>query len=76
MAKTLDECKDILIERNSGDYANSWLLGDTRTNTIMRIELGLDYIKIEKKKNGYFIGYNAPTDPRIRKFRVLQYRVL
>lgn len=64
--KTLDECKDILIERNSGDYANSWLLGDTRTNTIMRIELGLDYIKIEKKKNGYFIGYNAPTDPRIR----------
>ena len=64
--KTLDECKDILIEANSGDYANSWLLGDTRTNTIMRIELGLDYINVEKKKNGYFIGYNVPTDPRIR----------
>jgi hypothetical protein len=32
----------------------------------MRIELGLDYINVEKKKDGYFIGYNAPDDPRIR----------
>ena len=64
--KTLDECADILKTNNSGDYANSWLFGDTKTNTIMRIELGLDYINIEKKKNGYFIGFNAPDDPRIR----------
>jgi hypothetical protein len=32
----------------------------------MRIELGLLYVNIEKKTNGYFIGYNAPEDPRIR----------
>ena len=32
----------------------------------MRIELGLEYINIEKKKNGYFIGFNATYDPRIR----------
>ena len=65
-AKTLDECTKYLTTNNSGDYANSWLIGDTKTNTIMRIELGLKYVNVEKKTNGYFIGYNAPEDPRIR----------
>ena len=65
-AKTLDDCVKILSDGNGGDYANSWFFGDTNTNTIMRLELGLQYQKVEKKKNGYFIGYNAPTDPRIR----------
>jgi hypothetical protein len=65
-AKTLDECTKYITTNNSGDYANSWLIGDTNTNTIMRIELGLQYVNIEKKTNGYFIGYNAPEDPRIR----------
>ena len=65
-AKTLDECTKYLVNNNSGDYANSWLIGDTKTNTIMRIELGLQYVNVEKKTNGYFIGYNAAEDPRIR----------
>lgn len=65
-AKTLDDCTTYLTTNNSGDYANSWLIGDTKTNTIMRIELGLQYVNVEKKNNGYFIGYNAAEDPRIR----------
>jgi len=65
-AKTLDDCTKYLTTNNSGDYANSWLIGDTNTNMIMRIELGLQYVNVEKKKDGYFIGYNAPEDPRIR----------
>jgi hypothetical protein len=32
----------------------------------MRLELGLKYYNINKSKDGYFIGFNAPTDPRIR----------
>lgn len=68
--KTLDEYVDILVDGNSGDYANSWLLGDTNNNEIMRIELGLKYQNIERTKNGYFIGFNAPTDPRIRNIEV------
>ena len=63
---TLDECLNYIKQNNGGDYANSWLIGDTKTNTIMRIELGLDYINVEKKKDGYFIGFNATYDPRIR----------
>ena len=65
-SKTLDDITKYLTTNNSGDYANSWLIADTKTNTIMRIELGLQYVNVEKKTNGYFIGYNAPEDPRIR----------
>ena len=65
-SKTLDDVTKYLTTNNSGDYANSWLVGDTKTNTIMRIELGLEYVNVEKKKDGYFIGFNAPYDPRIR----------
>ena len=63
---TLDDYTKILLHENSGDYANSWLFGDTNTNEILRLELGLKYHNIERTKNGYFIGFNAPYDPRIR----------
>jgi hypothetical protein len=65
---TLDDYVKMLLDGNSGDYANSWLFGDTNTNEIMRIELGLKYHNVERTKDGYFIGFNAPYDPRIRNF--------
>jgi uncharacterized protein YjbI with pentapeptide repeats len=65
-AKTLDDYVKILKNNNSGDYANSWLIADTKRNEIMRIELGLNFVNVEKKKNGYFIGFNAPYDSQIR----------
>ena len=64
--KNLDDYEKMLLDGNSGDYANSWLFGDTKTNEIMRIELGLRFHNTERTKNGYFIGFNAPYDPRIR----------
>lgn len=67
---SLDEYCDILLHENSGDYANSWLFGDTNTNEILRIELGLKYHKTERTKNGFFIGFNAPYDERIRNLEV------
>tara|TARA_B100000902_G_C27321085_1_gene924521 strand:+ start:5130 stop:6581 length:1452 start_codon:yes stop_codon:yes gene_type:complete len=65
-SKSIDDYIEKLKHNNSGDYANSWLIGDTNTNEICRIELGLDYVNVERKKNGYFIGFNAPYDGRIR----------
>jgi hypothetical protein len=62
----LNDYEEMLLDGNSGDYANAWLFGDTNTNEIMRIELGLQYHLTERTKNGYFIGFNAPYDPRIR----------
>ena len=64
--KTLDDYEKMLLDGNSGDYANSWLFGDTNKNEIMRIELGLRFHNTERTKNGFFIGFNAPYDPRIR----------
>ena len=72
---TLDDYIKYLRENNSGDYANTWYIGHTASKDpatgkeraeIMRIELGLKYIHIEKKTDGYFIGFNACYDPRIR----------
>ena len=62
----LDDYVDILLKENSGDYANSWMFGNINTNEIMRLELGLKYHDVKRTKNGYFIGFNAPYDPRIR----------
>lgn len=64
--KDLDDYVKILLDGNSGDYANSWIFGDINTNEILRIELGLKYHNVEKTKNGYFIGFNAAYDPEIR----------
>ena len=64
--KTLDQVSGYLTKNNSGDYANAWLVGDTNTNTIMRVELGLKYVNIEKKKVGRVIGFNSADDPRLR----------
>jgi hypothetical protein len=66
----LDDYVKFLIEGNSGDYANSWLFGDTNTNEILRIELGLKYYNVERTKNGYFIGFNSVYDERIRNLEV------
>jgi hypothetical protein len=67
---TLDDYVEILLHENSGDYANSWLFGDTNENEILRIELGLKYHNVERTKNGVFIGFNAPYDERIRNLEV------
>lgn len=66
----LDQYIEFLLKGNSGDYANSWLFGDTNTNEILRIELGLKYHNVERTKNGFFIGFNAPYDERIRNLEV------
>ena len=65
-ANSLDDYTQILLKDNSGDYANSWLIGDLNTNEIMAFELGLKYHDIQKTKNGYFYGCNVAFNPQIR----------
>lgn len=65
--RDLDDFSDKLKKQNNGGYANSWLLGDIHRGDIMRLELGLKYTHTETNPDcGYFIGFNAPYDPRIR----------
>lgn len=68
---TLDDYVKFLLDGNSGDYANSWLFGDTNTGEIMRIELGLKYYNVERTHNGYFIGFNATYSPQIRNLECI-----
>lgn len=73
-SNTLEDYVKYLTENNSGDYANVWYIGKPASkdalskekSEIMRIELGLRYIHVERKTKGYFIGFNACYDARIR----------
>ena len=65
---SLDEFTAWMLKGNNGGYANTWLAGDLKTNEIMRLELGLKFHKVDKETDGYFVGFNAPLDPRIRNF--------
>jgi hypothetical protein len=71
-AKTLDDYVTYLTEHNSGDYANTWYIGRVKKTEsdpdeqIMRLELGRRFVKKEVISEGYFIGFNACYDPRIR----------
>jgi hypothetical protein len=58
-ANSIDEWAGIMIKDNNGAYANSWLIGDTLTGEIARLELGLKHHSLEKKKKGYFSGSNV-----------------
>ncbi len=65
-ADSLDGFVGTMLQDNNGAYANSWLLGDANTGEIMRFELGLKYHSVERTKDGYFLGFNAPTDIALR----------
>ena len=65
-AGSLDDFKKIMLDKNTGGYANSWLVGDTNVNKIMRFELGYTHSAVTILDNGYLAGFNAPLDPCIR----------
>jgi hypothetical protein len=65
--RTLDDYTKIMLKHNAGDYACSWLFGDTNTNEIMLFELGLKNHSIQRTKNGLFYGMNSAIDDKLRK---------
>jgi len=70
----LEDFVQCMKKQNNGGYANAWLLADINRDVIMRFELGLEYSHVETNPSlegpgsgpGYFVGFNAPLDPRIR----------
>lgn len=65
-ANSIDEFVQILSKDNNGGNAASWLIGDTKTNEIAKLELGIKFHNLVRKKDGYFIGANFAEDPQIR----------
>jgi hypothetical protein len=64
---SLDDYAETMMHNNSGDYACSWLFGDTRTGEIMLFELGLKRHSIQKTKDGAFYGMNSAMDDTLRR---------
>ncbi|MCE5287251.1 MAG: C45 family autoproteolytic acyltransferase/hydrolase [Pelosinus sp.] len=71
-ASTIKEWVEIMEKGNNGGLANSWLLGDIRTNKIARLELGLKYTDFEQTENSIYTGFNAPENPEIRNLEYAQ----
>ena len=58
-ANTLDECSEMMLDKNAGDYACSWLFGDINSGEIMRFELGKKTHGIDRTEDGFFYGMNS-----------------
>jgi hypothetical protein len=63
--KNIDDYTKILIDRNNGGYANTWLYGDIKTGEIARLELGLENSNLERTFDGYYTGSNITLDMKI-----------
>jgi hypothetical protein len=61
----LDDLARIMREDNNGDYANTWLIGDTKTNEIGKLELGLKNVVFSRCRDGAYTGANYPEDAKL-----------
>jgi Phospholipase B len=64
-SESIDDFARIMKEGNNGGYANTWLVGDRKTNEIGRLELGLKNVTLDRTKDGYFVGSNFPINPKL-----------
>jgi hypothetical protein len=66
-SESIDDFARIMKDGNNGGYANTWLVGDRKTNEIARLELGLKNVTLDRTKDGYFVGSNFPINPKLIK---------
>jgi hypothetical protein len=64
-ASSIDDFIKIMTTDNNGAYANDWLVGDTKTNEIAKLELGLKNHPVWRTQDGYFIGSNFPSNEKL-----------
>jgi hypothetical protein len=62
-ATSIEQYAAIMRKGNNGGYANSWLIGDRKTNEIGYLELGLRHTPLTVKKDGYFVSSNFAQNP-------------
>jgi hypothetical protein len=66
-ANSIDDFVKIMTTGDNGGYANDWLVGDTKTNEIARLELGLKHFRVWRTKDGVYTGSNFPSDEKVMK---------
>ena len=64
-ANSIEDVLRIFTTGNNGGYANDWLIGDTKTNEVAKLELGLKDYRVWRSKDTALIGSNFPSDPKL-----------
>jgi len=62
---SIDDVIRIFTEGNNGGYANDWLIGDTKTNEVAKLELGLKNYRVWRSKDTAIAGSNFASDPKL-----------
>ena len=66
-SNSIDDVVKYFITDNNGGYANDWLIGDTKTNEVAKLELGLKDYRVWRSMDTAIIGSNFPSDPKLIK---------
>ncbi len=66
-SSSIDDFARIMLAGNNGGYANDWLVADNHANEVARLELGLKVHRLWRSKNGFFVGSNFASDPKLIK---------
>ena len=66
-SNSIDDVVKIFTEGNNGGYANDWLIGDTKTNEVAKLELDLKDYRVWRSKDTAMVGSNFPSDPKLIK---------
>ncbi|GAC1400423.1 MAG: acyl-CoA--6-aminopenicillanic acid acyl-transferase [Sediminibacterium sp.] len=61
-SNSIDDVIKTFTAGNNGGYANDWLIGDTKTNEVAKLELGLKHYRVWRSKDTAIIGSNFPSD--------------
>jgi Phospholipase B len=64
-SNSIDDVIRIFNTGNNGGYANDWLIGDTKTNEVAKLELGLKNYRVWRSKDTVIIGSNFASDPTL-----------
>lgn len=64
-SNSIDDAIRLFTTGNNGGYANDWLIGDTKTNEVAKLELGLKDYKVWRSKDTAMIGSNFPSDEKL-----------
>jgi hypothetical protein len=64
-SNSIDDYARIMRDGNTGGYANTWLIADRKNNEIASLELGLKNVTLQRTMDGYFVGSNFPSSPKL-----------
>ena len=66
-SNSIDEIARIMQDGNNGGYANTWLVADRKNDEIASLELGLKNVTLQRASDGFFVGANFASDPKLIK---------